>query len=275
MQYANLADSHTHSCFSHDGHHAVAALCDQAIKRGLYALTVTDHCECNLYQQGNYAQAITRSFAETARTATAFAGKLHVYKGVELGQATQNTRAAADILSRCDFDFVLGSMHNLTGLSDFYMLDYRKLSAHDVLCKYFDELEELIAWGHFDSLSHLTYPLRYMVGEQQIEMRYETYQNRVDDILKALIAQDKALELNTSGLRQAIGKTLPCPTVIKRFKELGGKYLTVGSDAHKDKDIGIGLQEGYEIAKNAGFDHVTVFVNRKPVLLPLQEKTNL
>ena len=129
---------------------------------------------------------------------------------------------------------------------------------------------ELIAWGKFDSLTHLTYPLRYIVGEQHKEISYEVYKDRVDDILKALIDQNKALELNASGLRQAIGKTMPCPTVIKRFKELGGKYLTIGSDAHRWADIGSGVEEGYQIAQSAGFDHITIFVNREPVLLPLE-----
>ena len=128
----------------------------------------------------------------------------------------------------------------------------------------------MIAWGKFDSLTHLTYPLRYIVGEQHREVSYEVYKDRVDDILKALIEQNKALELNTSGLRQAIGKTMPCPTVIKRFKELGGKYLTIGSDAHRWADVGSGVEDGYQIAQNAGFDHITIFVNREPVLLPLE-----
>lgn len=114
------------------------------------------------------------------------------------------------------------------------------------------------------------YPLRYIVGEQHREVSYEVYKDRVDDILKALIEQNKALELNTSGLRQAIGKTMPCPTVIKRFKELGGKYLTIGSDAHRWADVGSGVEDGYQIAQNAGFDHITIFVNREPVLLPLE-----
>ena len=165
---------------------------------------------------------------------------------------------------------MLGSLHNIRGLEDFYLLDYNKLDIHDLLCTYFDEIMELIAWGKFDSLTHLTYPLRYIVGEQHKEISYEVYKDRVDDILKALIDQNKALELNTSGLRQAIGKTMPCPTVIKRFKELGGKYLTIGSDAHRWADIGSGVEEGYQIAQSAGFDHITIFVNREPVLLPLE-----
>lgn len=269
MKYTVTADSHTHSCFSHDGTDSVMDLCNSAVERGLYALTITDHCECNIFEERNYEQALKNSYAEIQRACTAFDGKLHVYKGIELGQATQNTKAAESILSQCAFDFVLGSIHNIRDKEDFYLLDYDKLDIHDLLSAYFDEILELIAWGNFDSLSHLTYPLRYIIGKHRAQVGYDLYKERVDTILKALIEQNKALELNTSGLRQSIGKTLPCPQVINRFRELGGKYLTVGSDAHRHIHIGSGIEAGYEIAQQAGFTHITIFVNREPVLLPI------
>ena len=110
MKYTTISDSHVHSCFSHDGNDPVMMLCDYAVKMGLYALTITDHCECNMYEERNYAKAIKDSFVETKRAAAALNGKLHLYKGIELGQATQNLQAAESILSECDFDFVLGSL---------------------------------------------------------------------------------------------------------------------------------------------------------------------
>ena len=39
-------------------------------------------------------------------------------------------------------------------------------------------------------------------------------------------------------------------TLIKRYKELGGKYVTLGSDAHKAKYIGYGFDKAYEIANS-------------------------
>ena len=99
MKYTTISDSHVHSCFSHDGNDPVMMLCDYAVKMGLYALTITDHCECNMYEERNYAKAIKDSFVETKRAAAALNGKLHLYKGIELGQATQNLQAAESALS--------------------------------------------------------------------------------------------------------------------------------------------------------------------------------
>ena len=71
MKYTTISDSHVHSCFSHDGNDPVMMLCDYAVKMGLYALTITDHCECNMYEERNYAKAIKDSFVETKRAAAA------------------------------------------------------------------------------------------------------------------------------------------------------------------------------------------------------------
>ncbi|MCI9575165.1 MAG: histidinol-phosphatase HisJ family protein [Clostridiales bacterium] len=269
MKYRYISDSHCHSEHSFDGTDSINMLCDSAVHMGLHALTITDHCECSLYQQTNARESICRSVAETQKAAILFQERLQVLKGIELGQATQNLTAAKEILDLCDFDFVLGSLHNVKNQPDFYEIDYNVTDVHSLLETYFDEILELIGHGAFDSLAHLTYPLRYIVGDHNIEIGYEVYEERIDSVLRALIQKDKALEVNTSGLRQKIGEPLPSAVVIKRFHELGGKYVTIGSDAHRWADIGSGVEEGLDLIKRAGFDSFTVFINRKPKLLPL------
>ncbi len=270
MKYRYISDSHCHSQFSFDGNDSIHMLCDSAVHMGLYALTITDHCECSLYEQTNARETICRSVMETRKAAVQFEDRLHVLKGIELGQATQNPSAAQEILELCDFDFVLGSLHNVRGQPDFYFIDYSQTDVHALLNAYFDELCELIEQGLFDSLAHLTYPLRYIVGDHNIEISYEVYQERIDSILHALIQKDKALEVNTSGLRQKIGEPLPCGMVVKRFHELGGKYVTVGSDAHRWADVGSGVEAGLETIRRAGFDSFAIYVDHKPKLFPLE-----
>lgn len=269
MKYRYISDCHCHSGFSFDGSDSIHMLCDSAVHMGLHTLTITDHCECSLYEQTNARESICGSVMETQKAAVLFEDRLQVLKGIELGQATQNPAAAQEILSLCDFDFILGSLHNVRGQPDFYFIDYNQTDVHALLNTYFDELLELIEQGLFDSLAHLTYPLRYIVGDHNIEVSYEVYQERIDSILRALIRKDKALEVNTSGLRQKIGETLPSLLVVKQFHELGGKYVTIGSDAHRWADVGSGVEAGLEIIRRAGFDAFTVYVDHKPKLLPL------
>ena len=70
---------------------------------------------------------------------------------------------------------------------------------------------------------------------------------------KKLIAGNKALEVNTSGLRQELGKTMPSYPIIKRFREFGGKFVTLGSDAHRWADVAGGVEHGMELLERAGF----------------------
>ena len=121
----------------------------------------------------------------------------------------QNIEAAEDILDACDFDFTLASVHNVQGMPDFYELDYSQVDLTKTLHQYFDEILETIEWGKFDSLAHLTYPWRYIVGEHGLAIDDVQLSGRIDEVLTALIKNGKALEVNTSGLRQKLGETMP------------------------------------------------------------------
>ena len=161
-------------------------------------------------------------------------------------------------------DFILASVHNVNNMDDFYYMDYKEETVYNILGIYFDEILKVIEWGHFDSLAHLTYPLRYILSNSSININISKCYDKIDMILKALVNVRKALEINTSGLRQQINMTLPNLDIIKRFKQFGGEFITVGSDAHKPEDVSKGIKEGISIAKEAGFSYITVYRKRKP-----------
>ncbi len=269
MRYRFISDSHTHSECSFDGNDNVIMMCEQATAIGLYALTVTDHCECNEYFEKNVRDDITRSIFQTSKARAMYHDRLHVYTGIELGQPTQDIEAANDALSLWEYDFVLGSLHNLKNEQDFYFLEYSAENAYSLLDRYCDELLELARQNLFDSLAHLDYPLRYITANTGLNIDLRHFYEKTDEILKTLAKNDKALEINTSGLRQVIGRTLPDMNIIKRFRELGGKYITLGSDAHRWGDISSGIEEGLDMLHECGYTHFTVFEKREPKLLPI------
>ena len=147
-------------------------------------------------------------------------------------------------------------------------MKYNESNVPALLKQYFDELLDTASNADFDSLAHLTYPTRYIIQRTDINPELDRYSEVIDNILKALVDRDKALEINTSGLR-TIGVTMPDINIIKRFKELGGKYVTIGSDAHSVSKLGYGIEKGIEIAKTCGFDYFTVFENRQPELVQI------
>lgn len=265
------SDSHVHSNCSPDAKDPMMQMCEAAERARLSSVTITDHCECDTYYIESYNALARRSYAEAKKVAAALDGRIKVYAGIELGQPLQDEKAANDILSACDFDFVLGSLHNVAGMQDFYFLDYASVDIHEVLSQYFDELLSMVHWNGFDSLAHITYPYRYIVGEHGIDARpLPDFAEQIDEILSQLIKNQKALELNTSGLRQKIGQTLPPLEIVQRFRQLGGTYVTIGSDAHRCTDVGAGIEAGLELLQQAGFTEFTIYSGREPRLIPIQ-----
>lgn len=271
MERCYRSDSHVHSNCSPDAKDSMVQMCEAAERARLSSVTITDHCECDTYYIESYNTLARRSYAEAQQVASALDGRIPVYAGIELGQPLQNETAANDILSACKFDFVLGSLHNVAGMKDFYFLDYTSIDVHEVLGRYFDELLSMVHWNGFDSLAHITYPYRYIVGEHKIDARpLPDFAEQIDEILLQLIKNQKALELNTSGLRQKIGQTLPPLEIMQRFRQLGGTYVTLGSDAHRCADVGAGIDAGLDLLKQAGFTEYTIYVGREPRPMPIQ-----
>ncbi len=270
MAFKNRMDLHIHTDNSDDGQHSVMLMCEYAVRCGLRAVAITDHCECNLYKRDRYDRSIRQSYFEARKAKAVFSGKLIVLAGMELGQALQDVKAAEDALSANDYDFVIGSLHNVEGQEDFWKIDFKTHDARTLIDRYYSEILQLAKWGKFDSLAHITYPFRYINGVEHLEIDENDYSDAIREVLKVLAQNGKALEINVSGLRQPYGKTLPELRFVRMFKELGGEFITVGSDAHICKDVGADIEAGMQTAIDAGFDKITLFQNRQPLLIPIE-----
>lgn len=270
MPLKNRVDLHMHTDNSDDAQHSVILMCEYAQRRGLRAVAITDHCECNRYKTDRFDRAIRQSFFESVKARASFRGSLVVLAGMELGQALQNIKAAEDALAANPYDFVIGSLHNVEGEADFWKVDYTQKDPHELLDRYFQEVYELVRWNRFDSLAHLTYPLRYIVGVEHIDVDLKQWSEPIDEILKMLASNGKALEINTSGLRQPYGKALPHLEIVRRFHQLGGEYITVGADAHCCEDVGANIEDGLQIALQAGFRYVSLYQHREPMPVPIE-----
>lgn len=169
---------------------------------------------------------------------------------------------------------MLLALHRLRGWEEeLYEIDYAGYTGADfrrMMEQYFDELLELVEWGRFDALAHLSLPLRYPKYRNGIDLDLARYREAIDPVLRRLAGSGKALELNTSGLRGALGDTLPPLWVLRRFREVGGELVTVGSDAHRAADVGAGLPEALAMLEEAGFSHCAFYRGRKPELHPIR-----
>ncbi|MDO5148721.1 MAG: histidinol-phosphatase HisJ family protein [Oscillospiraceae bacterium] len=273
-----MIDCHTHTAISPDGYDCAAASYQKACSLGLKAIAVTEHCEANRpdgpekYKTVHkneehyfYNRDIFRkSMLENTEVMKNDSSGTVFVNGIELGQAVQNFEFADEIAADERLDFIIGSIHELNGRDDFAFLDYGKEDINRILDEYFDEVVSLCKWGKFDILGHLTYPLRYICGEARIPVNLKPFEEKIRLIFTELAEKDKGIEINTSGLRQLYGKTFPDFELICLFRECGGRIISIGSDAHRTSDIGSGVMNGCQLAKDAGFDKIYYFKKHVP-----------
>ena len=269
--FENIFDSHTHSDNSPDGTHSVVYLCEQAIRKGISGIAVTDHFESQLCDEDHYELRIRQAGFDLLKAKSVFSKKLVITRGIELGQPLQAPDAAARILREQQFDFVLGSLHNLDDGQDIYYMDFStgEYDVHEVMQRYFTELLQMSRWDGFDALAHLDYPLRYITGRHHIPVDLAQYDEMIQEILRNLANQGRGIEINTSGLRQPLGRTMPELSIIKRFRQLGGQIVTIGSDAHDIHALGQGIDQGMQMLQEAGFDYFAFYRARKPTMLKI------
>ncbi|MGN0498883.1 MAG: histidinol-phosphatase HisJ family protein [Acutalibacteraceae bacterium] len=272
-----IADCHTHSNNSFDAKNSVADMLCKANEIGLDYLTITDHFEAAFYFEpdeefGDLKKLLPQSVSDIIQQQKISTGKTELLCGIELGEPLHDTNATNEVLSLTDYDFVLCSMHNLRDMGDFFWLDYNSEDIPSLLKKYFLELTECIQWGNFDSLAHITYPMRYICDKSKIAVDLAEYKKEIDELLALLAEKDKALEFNTCRNPELSLKTIGrCRDVqfLSRFKELGGKYVTLGSDAHNTEDLAKGISGAVDILRELGYSEITVFKKRNPVLISI------
>ena len=67
-----------------------------------------------------------------------------------------------------------------------------------------------------------------------------------------------------AGFKYGLGHAHPVMDTLKRYKELGGEIITIGSDGHAPEQMAWDFHKAPSILKEAGFDYFTTYKNRKP-----------
>jgi histidinol-phosphatase (PHP family) len=266
-------DGHLHTDQSPDSDVPIDVYAALAVERGVAELAITDHVD---FDPRDPAWEYT-SFDERERAVREAAARwadrgVAIRFGVEL---TYNRSWEDDIrshLARHAYDFTIGSVHDWPGSP------YRGAEAvagwvagrsvAEIVEPYVTEVTAAARSGLFDALGHLDIVKRYLlphVTPAQLRDAPELF----DAPLRALVDSGTALEVNTSGLRQAPGETYPSPPLVARFRELGGTRVTAGSDAHRRDTFAFGLPEGYRIARQAGFGSLAFRRGDERVTLPI------
>lgn len=255
-------DLHCHTYYSFDSKTEPEALVQSAISVGLDMIAITDHADIDYEDSGlRFDFRAEQRKEEILFLKRKYRDKIKIIFGIELGQPNNKKELADKLISDNGYEYVLGSIHNLKNVPDFWFLDFKKINEYpeivdNLFRRYLDDLILLADIPYIDVITHVTYVLRYIQAAGG-DLDLGAYYSKYECLFNKIIKNNKALEINTSNLRRGFGSTMPSEDLIKLYAEVGGKYVTVGSDAHRVHEIGANIEEGYALAAKYGLTPVT------------------
>ncbi len=256
-----LADSHTHSVYSFDGKNTPLEMCAAAKQNGVSAFAVTDHVDIDCILDGLYPPydaCVSRRAIEAA--ASQYAGQVEIIRGIELGQPSLRPEESRLFLKENRFDFVIGSCHNLDGVPDFYFMRFEGMPEAQMISLFrrsIAQLKKTAAMDGIHTIAHPLYPLRYMARSGR-SLSLSLFETDFCELFSVMLDSGVALELNMKAIRCGEEPWEWEDTLLRLWRDCGGRRVTCGTDAHKASDIGTLIAEGYEHLRAAGFESVLV-----------------
>lgn len=256
-------DLHCHTHFSYDAakDSSADALCRRAIELGITDLCITDHCDMDSATGGLlYPYDEDAAWGEALEAKDRYRDRLNLMLGIELGNAHHAPKKAAEVLARHPYEFVIGSLHNLRGMLDFWDFEFRPMPQKEIesfFGRMLGETRELIAVPGLTTLGHLTYMLRYVaLAGRTFDM--QPWFDRIEPLFRDVVARGLALEINVSTLWKGLGFSMPSLELLRLYRDCGGRVVTIGSDAHSPADLGRSIDEGLSILRAVGLTKIRV-----------------
>lgn len=240
-------DCHTHSLdFSGDAVSYMDEMCRSAVDKGLERICFTEHVDFDPHYDDSIPFDSERYKRMIEAMREKYAGKLEILKGIEVGEPHVYPREYEAVLKADDYDMVIASVHYVIlpmGLhwSGHGGEDIFTFAVPRIYRRYYEDLLAVAKLGGFDVLGHFDYPKRYLKVDAEEDALFE-------EILSAVVDGGGILEINTSPLRKGCEETAPGKKILDLYRKAGGTRLTIGSDAHDQKDILADFDRGLALA---------------------------
>lgn len=265
-----LADFHVHTDFSSDSETPMEDMVKQAVSLGLKKVCFTDHMDLDFPKQYELRFVFdVDSYMKKIGELQKKYPQIQILKGIECGMQTGLGKRYEALLSSYDFDFVINSCHVLYNMDPYYPEFWVERSEKEGIIAYFEQiLANVKEFQDFDTCGHIDYIIRYSPSKGKDFNPFD-YMDWIDEILKTVISMGKGIEVNTSGYKYGLGTPHPCTHILKRYKELGGEIITIGSDGHQPCHMAYDFAKAEALLKEIGFRYYAVFEKRKAELIHL------
>ena len=269
-----VTDGHNHTKhFSPDAGQTIDELIAEARSLGFTRIGITEHYEVDYPEDGLVWTFDLKEYDKAFESWRERAGGLELLKGIEFGYQTHVADEIERLASAISFDVVLLSVHLFRG-KDFYVdRECYKLPAKELHGEYIGTMAEMCEnLDNFDVAAHYDYINRYADNKNDF-ITYEECPKEFDRFFEALISKGKALEINTKSIKKHIdggfSRHLPDERILNRYREMGGRYITLGSDSHFPGTMAVCFDEAAEYLRSLGFTETVFFKDRKPYTEPL------
>jgi histidinol-phosphatase (PHP family) len=264
-------DDHTHTEFSWDAWKgSMLGSCARAVELGLPSIAFTEHVDWSRWRvpvdlrdraveagrdladdDGRFAPPpfdVEGYLASVADCREQFPD-LRIVSGVEVGEPHLFGAEVAALLNGGAFERVLGSLHVLTVEDTPRLVDTlfddrpEDLTTHEVFASYLREATVMVKDlpDEVQVLAHIDYPARRWEGPFDPTWLEAEFR----EVLTALAATERALEINT--------RVPLAPAILGWWRDVGGRAVSFGSDAHLPSAVAAGFDEAAAMADAHGF----------------------
>ena len=268
-----MFDTHLHTKYSGDSDSEPPLLIEKAKSIGLSGLVFTDHYDLDYKIEPDLFNLNIPAYITNISSLKDSYQDFHIGVGIELGLQPHLSETYSNVLSNYDFDFCIGSVHGINGLDPYYDEFFEGLDISARFHEYFEYvLENINTFSQFDSLGHLDYIIRY-ANDFCLRNGMALVAIEEDDLIREILAKvinmDKCLEVNTGSFRYGFKEPNPSYDILRTYYSMGGRLITLGSDAHRIDEVGIQFDEVTTILKEIGFKSQMVFDKRIPTEYPI------
>ena len=265
-----ITDNHNHTIhFSADAGQTIQDLINAAKSNGCKRIGITEHYEVDYPDDGLDWTFDLKEYNNAFETWRATSGNdPELLMGIEFGYQSHVAEEIDRLATQIPFDVVLLSVHLFRG-KDFYVdRECYKIPAKDLHREYISIMAEMCEkCNNYDVAAHYDYINRYTDNKSDF-VTYDECPEEFDRFFEALISKEKALEINTKSIFKhkegGFARYLPDPAVLNRYKDMGGKLITLGSDSHFPGTFGVCFDETVDYLKSLGFKEAYYFKEHKP-----------
>ena len=271
-----FADYHVHTEYSDDSVYPMEHVVKDAIRMGVDEICFTAHVDYGIKADWDSGEEMVyrgnepfanvdypRYMDEIRRMKEAYGDKITIRTGLEFGMQVHTIPQYEALFERYPFDFIILSIHQVED-KEFWTQEFQEgRTQKEYNERYYEELLNVVrTYMDYSVLGHLDLIVRY---DKAGIYPFEEVRPLIEEILKTVIADGKGIEINTSSRRYGLADSTPSKEILKLYRELGGRIITIGSDSHKPEHLGAYFREAKQYLKDLGYEQFCTFDQMQPV----------